>query len=261
MGTGRKEWTAAEQDLYERSGAAANARRENERWKKEQEQYTRDYMGPATQDSVDMSKVRYVYPPEGKQHSGVAGRFLQSYEAAKKTEEAHKKLGYRIEDVDGNPVDSLEEGDVLMYVTNSDGRLAENLRMPETLIHEFGHKSDLETKRVVREGLTPDQHEYVYIRNAFRATTKSEWEDVTASYLAYKSGGKYGRDDEEKMQSASELLQSRLEDRLPDLIDEEASSGGRLPKEERARIDLLESYRKSAREQFKQRYGSKNRTN
>ena len=226
----------------------------------------RDYMGDATSDAIDMNKVKIAYPPpKGQRKSGYgwsnAGVHIGNYETAKQLEKDIKRIGGRFNG-------SLEADDIVLFAEYPDSPENDGLTIG-TLAHEFGHVSDYAKRPELRtSGLSNRDHEYVYIRNAFRDSTAAEWDETVRSYSYFRDADP---DDEEEYARSERILRRKVEDNLPKLQEEEASAGyarqtARMPVEDESIFSgLLQSapdpssrefYQQNTEEAYNQRQKS-----
>ena len=183
----------------------------------------RDYMGDATSDVIDMRKVKIAYPPDQKtgerwskkREWSYAGVHIGNYETAKELEKNIKKEGGRFNG-------ELESDDIVLFAQYPDSDRNDGLTLG-TLAHEFGHISDYEKRPELRtRGLSKEDHEYVYIRNAFRDATAEGWDDTVRSYAYFIQADP---DNDEEYARAEAALRQKVETNLPRLQEEEASAG------------------------------------
>ena len=211
------------------------------------------YMGDATSSAIDMDRVRGIRGrgdnPLKQTEFNKYGSYVGSYDAAQYVQGQLDRVG-----AEPTAPGPLEEDSVLLY--GSEGLTT------ETLAHEFGHRKD----RQDRPGgeLSHAQHEFVYLRTAFRARSKEEWDDVVEGYAAYIEANPYQGGSEayynKVMDKVSEILQEKLKEHEDELIDEEAQAGFSRDSEAGGR-GLLSTYQQKAEDMYAYRNRLRKHTN
>jgi len=192
---------------------------------------TAGYMGPYGREQVDASNVKVI--PTGPQGPApFAGVYMP--------ENGSLDIGYS---VGLQNKGLLARGEYLEpgQITLSDrGEYGTGVTTP-IAAHESWHKKDDVEGNKLDEG----NHEVVYIRQAFRATTKEQWNDIVGSYAVWLSAQESREVTEDE---ASAILEQAVRNNFEQLAADEAQAEAENLQQDPEDAGLLSLYKERSRE-------------